>query len=512
MERTPVCSMSRRSCQSLSQLTPSPISQRPPVTTPTPATKCPNCTKPVDEVGVQCDLCDSWYHHKCLNPKLLDKFIPLLANNFVLLQCRPCLNKMQLHNIKAVYDSGSVNPPLAECGVQTVSPDLVSTSTSPITPAMLPLNASARPFVTRKKFPVITLDDSPSPIIVHGFTDPLSNMYPFRFRFYHPVPFKTLEHCYQYVRAINQDSYDLAEKIRSAANGAEAKKLSRQLFASASSCRDDDVQLMEELLQAKAEQCFSFRKALRDSKSAPLVHSTYPSDKFWASGLHFRDNASRYPGKNIFGSLLEKLRSSIRPETGYSPPTLECRHWKMPGYSSRKSEDVVVILKDGESLYPPGGDVRPQLPTHTKSYASVVASGLRKEPDRDSVARIHRCFHCWVPGHTQAACRHRTKIVKCYGCNTVGHKRKFCSLYWHQKSQPPLPQPPTNHFYPFSPSSQFSPQPLVNQPTNTPFYSYSQVPQPLNSIRFRPQTSAQTMSVRRPPLLGPPINSYAANF
>lgn len=510
MVRTPTGKQPRRSTMTQSQMSLSPIQMNRKSPSPSPnSSKCPHCTKPVDDVGVQCDLCDSWFHHKCLNPKLVDKFLMFLDNNFILLQCRPCQTQSRLANMKAVSESGSVHPPLSDCGIQTELPTNVSVTTS-TNDLPVPLNPTAVPFVTKKSPPVITLDDSPLPIIVHGHADPLSNMYGFTFKFFHPSPFKSVEHGYHYYRAVDQSNFKLAELIRSAPNSFEAKKLSKQLGSSSN--REVDVELMEELLLAKSEQCASFRRALRNSGSSPLIHSTYPSDTFWASGLHFRDRNSRFPGKNMFGVLLTKVRSVLRPEPEYSPPRIECTRVRIG--RGQSAEDVMVILHDGEKLQPPvaGHSIPGPEVRRPQSYASVVESGVQRTRAMDSVNRTHRCFHCWVPGHTHAACKHQGKTVRCYGCNTVGHKRKFCSLFWQSKSQPPAPQPIRSLFSPFLNFSQSSTRPQVAQPVNTPFCQFSQPSHSLNPASCGPHFYTPAVPISRTPLLGQPIINYAPNF
>ena len=103
---------------------------------------------------------------------------------------------------------------------------------------------------------------------------------------------------------------------------------------------------MRELLKSKTRQCYSFRKALRSSGTAEILHSTYAgqSEEFWGTGLDHRDMAShgkgKFPGKNWLGVLLMDIRKDLAPETEFESTRIEAAHLN----------GVVVILNDGEIL------------------------------------------------------------------------------------------------------------------------------------------------------------------
>ena len=57
--------------------------------------------------------------------------------------------------------------------------------------------------------------------------------------------------------------------------------------------RVSDVTLMRKLLRIKAGSCASFRSNLVNTRTARVIHSTHPSDRFWGSGLvEFSDSCT----------------------------------------------------------------------------------------------------------------------------------------------------------------------------------------------------------------------------
>ena len=78
------------------------------------------------------------------------------------------------------------------------------------------------------------------------------------------------------------------------------------------------VQIMREILDAKAKSCDLFRQALIDSDDKPIYEGT--SDAFWGVGLDERLASTTRTvylnkmGKNVLGKLLCELRDCIRNE------------------------------------------------------------------------------------------------------------------------------------------------------------------------------------------------------
>jgi predicted NAD-dependent protein-ADP-ribosyltransferase YbiA (DUF1768 family) len=150
---------------------------------------------------------------------------------------------------------------------------------------------------------------------VKGAIDPLSNFFPFDMDC-DGIHSKSVEHVLQFVRAADCGKLTLARQIWNAADAPEVKRLVKR--NPLPSRPEFDIPLMRHLLEIKFEQCTLFRDALRDSGDAMLLHSTYASDRVWATGLNFydvdehkrcMDNGCSFPGENVHGLLLTELRT-----------------------------------------------------------------------------------------------------------------------------------------------------------------------------------------------------------
>lgn len=141
----------------------------------------------------------------------------------------------------------------------------------------------------------------------------LSNFYPCTISIYDTV-FKSTEHAYQYKQAIAADMDDLAEQIMRAPHAGVAKRLSKEIpEAFRISWEKNNVNIMNEILNVKADQVPEFAYALCESDGTYLAEAT--SDTFWASGLSPEVTAvidpSFYPGSNTLGKLLMEIRGSL---------------------------------------------------------------------------------------------------------------------------------------------------------------------------------------------------------
>lgn len=228
-----------------------------------------------------CSFCANWAHASCLSvaPEVCNS---INKNPHVLIKCDSCL----------------------------------SSSQSTQTPRMPRENPNISRFMSAVD---LASGGDPDPVIVYGYKDPLSNMYPFNF-LYNGILFNSVEQCYQFLKARFQGNLQLADQILWAPSSLVAKKLSKHLRPSTDSERNSARRVMERLLDQKAHQCPAFRDKLRKSGTAALIHSTYPSDKFWASGLkhdHPDPVPTDLPGSNVFGELLMALRQNLKDEDAY---------------------------------------------------------------------------------------------------------------------------------------------------------------------------------------------------
>ena len=142
---------------------------------------------------------------------------------------------------------------------------------------------------------------------------PLCNYYACKLDIYGHV-FPSSEHAYQWRKATEANHPEYAAQILKSTLPDTAKCIasrisSHKLYA----WRNMSLNVMEEILIAKGQQCDEFNSALVNSKYKRLVEAT--RDEFWASGISPYHAATTkpeyYPGSNKLGLVLEKVRSIL---------------------------------------------------------------------------------------------------------------------------------------------------------------------------------------------------------
>ena len=125
--------------------------------------------------------------------------------------------------------------------------------------------------------------------------------------------FNCSETAYQWQKALDIGQPDIAACILESQNGFEAKSAAKELdFKSVDSWkRTRGVSVMEKVLEAKFEHVTEFQDELLESGNAYLAEATY--NRFWGAGLTEEKAVNcrpeYFPGKNILGKLLMRLRS-----------------------------------------------------------------------------------------------------------------------------------------------------------------------------------------------------------
>ena len=105
----------------------------------------------------------------------------------------------------------------------------------------------------------------------------------------------------------------LAEEIHNANHAGAAKRLSKNTANDETRWRweEDNVQVMKDILCAKAKQCKEFYNCLMENKSNGILLAEATPSKFWGTGLSLyvmqTCSPGFWPGHNMLGALLMEL-------------------------------------------------------------------------------------------------------------------------------------------------------------------------------------------------------------
>ncbi len=152
--------------------------------------------------------------------------------------------------------------------------------------------------------------------LVNGHTNIMSNFHPSDAECDGRV-FKSVEHAYAFRKAYDNGHHDMAEEAADAEHAGKAKKISQGLDDLIGSDWDTyNVELMENLIRSKAERHPEFVEALIESGETIIAHSV--PDLFWGTGLSPKlsqyTDPMHWPGKNVFGTILHKIRRELISE------------------------------------------------------------------------------------------------------------------------------------------------------------------------------------------------------
>lgn len=114
--------------------------------------------------------------------------------------------------------------------------------------------------------------------------------------------FQTSEHAYQWKKFADSNS-EIADRILNATSPNEVKKISDAHKSDTSpEFHESKIEIMEEILRAKAEQHEKVRRILKESGTKTIVENS-PIDAFWGAGPDGN-------GENALGKLWMKIRDS----------------------------------------------------------------------------------------------------------------------------------------------------------------------------------------------------------
>jgi len=194
-----------------------------------------------------------------------------------------------------------------------------------------------------------------------GDRDPLSNFYMVQFQMWGKV-FKSLEHAYQWRKAVFLDLDHVAWEIMEASTARDAKRIADQkLNTHGSDWNIFKKDCMYDLLLAKMDQCPQMKTSLLESGHEQIIEDT--NHEYWARG-------SKGQGLNMLGTLLMIIRDGLYSDFQQSQTTSECYRAPQNGFE-------------------------------------------------------HPCYQCGEGNHNRETCRHQGTL-QCTQCNFTGHKRKHC--------------------------------------------------------------------------------------
>ena len=114
--------------------------------------------------------------------------------------------------------------------------------------------------------------------------------------------FQTSEHAYQWKKFIDSNP-NIADRIFRATSPNEVKRISDAHKSDVSpKFHEIKIEIMEEILRAKAAQHEKIRRILKESNTKTIIENS-PVDSFWGAG-------SDGKGENVLGKLWMKIRDS----------------------------------------------------------------------------------------------------------------------------------------------------------------------------------------------------------
>ena len=147
-----------------------------------------------------------------------------------------------------------------------------------------------------------------------GYTHPLSNHFPCSLKLY-GKDFKSVEHVLYWRMALELGNDELAKEIHKARHAGEAKRIGKNIADEETrwNWEEKNVDFMNNLLEAKAEQCPEFRQCLIENATKILAEAN--PCKFWATGMSTylteHTDPDFWPGRNQLGTLLMNLATHL---------------------------------------------------------------------------------------------------------------------------------------------------------------------------------------------------------
>jgi len=147
-----------------------------------------------------------------------------------------------------------------------------------------------------------------------SYQHPLSNQFPCAIEIFGRV-FRSADHAYFWRMAQEFGKDELAEEIVEAKHAGVVRRLSEKICDESErwSWEDNNLEIMEEILDCKVQQCDRFKQCLLENADKVLAEAS--RDKYWGTGLSpyvTEHTAPTYwPGKNILGAMLRDLTTQL---------------------------------------------------------------------------------------------------------------------------------------------------------------------------------------------------------
>ena len=150
-------------------------------------------------------------------------------------------------------------------------------------------------------------------IIFWESKDVLSNFYPCDMSYADKV-FKSSEHAYQYAKLDFLGESEMAAEVLATNTGKQAKLVASRIpYTRLTEWDDHKGSIMRDIIRAKANSCFKFKKVLLDSVDRVIAEGTI--DSYWGIGMppHIAatTNPDFYNGRNILGLVLMEVRGEV---------------------------------------------------------------------------------------------------------------------------------------------------------------------------------------------------------
>ncbi|XP_056003450.1 uncharacterized protein LOC130049620 [Ostrea edulis] len=161
---------------------------------------------------------------------------------------------------------------------------------------------------------------------------------------------KSTGHAFQLTKAIRNGDISAADRIRSASNALEAKRIG-DVVKTNSSWETEKVEVMTTIIEAKFKQVKSFRDTVQKlDPNTTVVEAT--QDDFWGSGLDeaatLNTRPKAWPGLNKLGKIIKTVaKKQLKKPRSNSVPTQPARK-----SSRNKQQEITTFvsqLKDGNN-------------------------------------------------------------------------------------------------------------------------------------------------------------------